>query len=581
LKNIYKFYYLLDNKQRVQLFYLSILLFIGMLLEMFSLGAILPLMKIMVDPEKSLDVFNQGANLYKFIGLNKKQITLFIISSLIILYIFKSLFLIYLGWKQAHFSANLTAQISSKLFYYYLSQDYSFHINRNSSHLLRNVQNETTFLNAITLSAITVSIEFTVLVGVSITLFIIEPIGASILILILLLPSIIINILTKKKLKNWGQLRQQYDGMATQHLMQGLNGIKEVILLGLNNFFLNKFILYSRKKANVYVKQITLQQFPRIYLELLAVITMATCVLYININNIKGDNFIVILGLFTVGAFRIIPSFSRISGSMQVIRFNISVVDLLYNEFKTLKLGSNENLLINKNSSFQFKKIKIENLSFKYDNSSKSVLSKINIDIVSGDMIGFVGPSGSGKSTLIDIIMGLLRPQYGDVTVDGSSIFKLNRTWQSNIGYVPQNIYLTDDTFRRNIAFGIPDEQIDENRVIYALKIAQLSDLITQIENGLDTVVGERGIKLSGGQRQRIGIARAIYFNPKILVLDEATSALDVLTEKEIMESLISLKGIITILIIAHRISTVMSCDKIYVIEEGKIIKNGLPVEIF
>jgi ABC-type multidrug transport system fused ATPase/permease subunit len=196
-------------------------------------------------------------------------------------------------------------------------------------------------------------------------------------------------------------------------------------------------------------------------------------------------------------------------------------------------------------------------------------------------MIGFVGPSGSGKSTLIDIIMGLLRPQYGDVTVDGSSIFKLNRTWQSNIGYVPQNIYLTDDTFRRNIAFGIPDEQIDENRVIYALKIAQLSDLITQIENGLDTVVGERGIKLSGGQRQRIGIARAIYFNPKILVLDEATSALDVLTEKEIMESLISLKGIITILIIAHRISTVMSCDKIYVIEEGKIIKNGLPVEIF
>lgn len=553
-----------------------------MLFEMLSLGAILPLMKIMIDPDKIFNLLWLESFLQKYTTLDKKSFISIIIFGLIVLFILKSIFLVYLSWKQASFAANLTAKISSRLFSHYLSQDYNFHINRNSSRLLRNIQNETTFLNAITLSAISISIEFTVLIGVSVTLIIVEPLGATILVLILLIPSIVISILTKKRLNNWGKLRQEFDGLATQHLIQGLNGIKEVILLGLKHFFLNKFVLYNTKKANVYVRQITLQQFPRIYLELLAVLTMATSVLYVNINNIKSDNILVVMGIFVVGAFRIIPSFSRISSSLQVIRFNVSVIDLLYNEFKSFEMVSLENKLFDKkNTSFQFEKLKIDNVTFKYDNTTKPTLSNISIDISSGDMIGLVGPSGSGKSTIVDIIMGLLKPQKGVINIDGKSIFDLKREWQSNIGYVPQHIYLTDDTLRRNIAFGISDENIDDNRVNHALNIAQLTYLVSQIDGGLDSMVGERGIKLSGGQRQRIGIARAIYLNPKVLVLDEATSALDILTEKEIMNSLISLKGVITIIIIAHRTSTVMSCDKIYVIEQGEIIKEGLPIEIF
>jgi ABC-type multidrug transport system fused ATPase/permease subunit len=553
-----------------------------MLFEMLSLGAILPLMRIMIDPDKVFNLLWLESYLQKYTTLDKKGLILIVVFGLIVLFILKSIFLVYLSWKQASFSANLTAKISSKLFSYYLSQDYNFHINRNSSRLLRNVQNETTFLNAIILSAISISIEFTVLIGVAATLIIIEPFGATILVLILLVPSIVISKLTKKRLNNWGKLRQEFDGLATQHLVQGLNGIKEVILFGLKHFFLNKFILYNTKKADVYVRQITLQQFPRIYLELLAVLTMASSVLYININNIKSDNILVLMGIFVVGAFRIIPSFSRISSSLQVIRFNVSVIDLLYNEFKSFDVRSVANDFSHKkNDTFQFEKLKVENVTFKYDNSTKSVLSNIRIEISSGNMIGLVGPSGSGKSTIVDIILGLLKPQNGDVNIDGNSIFNLKREWQSNIGYVPQHIYLTDDSLRRNIAFGISDENIDDVRINYALNVAQLTELISQIDGGLDSMVGERGIKLSGGQRQRIGIARAIYLNPKILVLDEATSALDIVTEKEIMNSLISLKGVITIIIIAHRISTVMSCDKIYVIEHGEIIKEGSPIEIF
>ena len=322
-----------------------------------------------------------------------------------------------------------------------------------------------------------------------------------------------------------------------------------------------------------------LSQLPRLWIEFIAIFGLCLMMFVVSYNGSDKSTLLPIISIFGAAGFRLIPSFNRILNSLQSYRFGLPVIDTLVRELHQDE--HNSPMPSDDGLNFTFKeKIEVSGLTFIYHNTNKKILDNITFSIQIGQTIGIIGPSGSGKSTLIDIILGLLLPSVGSIKVDNLNITNSMRKWQNLIGYVPQSVFLCDDTLRRNIAFGIPDEDIDDVAVKLAIKYAQLDDYVNSLDLGVNTFVGERGIRISGGQRQRIGIARALYHNPPILVLDEATSSLDNDTERGVMDSIVALKGTKTIIIVAHRLTTVNHCNMIFRIEKGKLIQQGTPLEV-
>jgi len=360
-------------------------------------------------------------------------------------------------------------------------------------------------------------------------------------------------------------------------LQQGLGGAKDVKLLGRENDFLKQYSIHNRESSKVGRLNNTIQQLPRIWLELLAVCGLVALVLVMLAQGGALETIIPKLGLFAVVTFRLMPSVSRLLNVMQSLKYCLPVIDILG---KDLSLFTPENIEKEvKISSFQ-NALELQHITYTYPEVALPSLKDISLSIKHGESVGFIGTSGAGKSTLVDILLGLLPPDQGVVMVDGKDIRENLRGWQNQIGYVPQSIYLTDDTLLRNIAFGLSTEQIDNESVSKAIRAAHLADFIQSLPEGLNTVVGERGIRLSGGQRQRIGIARALYHDPSVLVLDEATSALDTATEKGVMDAVRELQGSKTIIIVAHRLSTIEHCDRLYRLENGQITSQGTPDKI-
>ncbi|MFN3667225.1 MAG: ABC transporter ATP-binding protein, partial [Sediminibacterium sp.] len=330
--------------------------------------------------------------------------------------------------------------------------------------------------------------------------------------------------------------------------------------------------IHNLRKAKIMEKQGTLQQIPRLYLELLAVMGLSGLIIMMLVQGKPLSLLLPTLGVFVVGAFRMIPSVNRIMISIQGIKSAEPVVQVLYDEFKMFERAKEPDPV---NAIHFTSEIIANNVSFKYESAKSITLKNVSISIKKGESVGFFGSSGSGKSTLVDIILGLLKANEGAVTVDGVNIQDNIRSWQTQIGYVPQTIYLTDDSLLKNIAFGVDDENIDLAAVNRAIDAAQLNEFISSLPDGMQTKVGERGVRLSGGQRQRIGIARALYHDPEFLVLDEATSSLDNSTESAVMEAVNLLRGQKTLLIVAHRLSTLKHCDRLYQLSKGIIIKQG------
>jgi len=567
-----KLLYVFTPKQRRQLTILGVLLFIGMIFEMIGLGILIPALGVMLNS----DIANQYPSirpLLKYIG-NPSQLQLVIYGMIIMVmvYIVKGIFLSYLSWRQSSFSSFLAADLTYRLFRGYLYQPYSFHLNRNSSELIRNMQTEIGQFTSLSQSIIALTIESSVIIGSAIMLIIIEPFGALSVGFFLLVFSIAFHRLTESKLLIWGEQRQFNDGKITLHLMQGLGAVKDVKIYGKENFFLFHFNIYNYSKAKIFAKQVTLNQIPRLYLELLSIIAFAGLIIMMVMQNKPLNLLLPVIGVFAAAAFRMLPSVSRIMGAVQNIRFTQPVVDVLYKEFKII---SNEKLEENFSKKISFEnEIFIKNLNFTYSSASKKAINNISLKIGKNETVGFIGPSGSGKSTLIDLILGLLTPDMGEICVDSENIRENIRSWQNEIGYVPQTIYLIDDSILKNVAFGIPDDKIDNEAVERAIKSAQLDELVLSLPDGLNTFVGERGVRLSGGQRQRIGIARALYNDPAILVLDEATSSLDSNTEMEVMNSVSALQGKKTLLIVAHRLSTVEKCDRLYKLQNGVLMEQ-------
>jgi len=577
LNTAQKIWTILSASERSSVIVLFLFMLVGMVLETLSVGFIVPVI-IVISESDIAGKYPILSPILRLLG-NPGQSELVVISmvALVAVYILKNTFLAFLAWYQTRFTHTVGAKLSTRLFGVYLHQPYTFHLQRNSAQLMRNVFNEVgIFMGALTAIILMVT-EALVIISLSVMLVSIEPISAIVVVLVVGSAGFLFHQFTRIQIKKWGLSRQYHEGMRIQHLQQGLSGIKDVKLLGRENNFLTHYAIHNNESARVRQNMQTLKQFPRLWLELLAVGGLAGIVISMLSQGRDMGAIMPILGLFAAATFRLMPSANRILGAIQSVRFDLAVINTL---FKELMLGIPSQQEPSSISSKFVKKIELDNISYKYETAEASSLQNITLQINNGETVGFIGSSGAGKSTLVDIILGLLTPDSGTIFVDDKDIRNDIRNWRDEIGYVPQAIYLTDDSLRRNVAFGLPDKEIDELAVRRAIQAAQLEEFVNSLPEGIETVVGERGVRLSGGQRQRIGIARALYHDPAVLVLDEATSSLDITTEAGVMDAVQKLHGSKTIIIVAHRLSTVENCDRLYRLEKGVLVDEGKPEKL-
>ena len=568
LGSLKKINFLINKRQRKGLIVLTILLFIGMFFEIFGLGILIPTISIISDPNL-LETYPLISPIRIFFNdFSDNEFILIFLVFVIVLYFLKSLFIVLLVFKQNRFISNISANISSELFSKYINQPYSFHLKQNSSELIKNIQVEVHHFNAFLLSLITLFIEGGFAIAVLGTLIFVEPLGAISLGIFYGILSLIFLRLTKRKIDEWGRLRLKVDTKAFKIATEALGGIKELIVFNKKQLFIDLFRENIFFKARLSSNYETISQIPRFYFELVSLIGLISFMIFFLI---KGEDFatmISTLGLFVAATFRIIPSLNRMITSNQILKFTIFSINVIHKELKLESVNDTNSI-----QDFNFQNvIELKNIIFKYDKSNH-VLNKVSLKINKGDTVGIIGESGSGKSTLVDLLMGLIEPSSGEILVDGIKNFQLTKSWKNKIGYVSQSIYLMDDSIKNNIGFGISGKLIDETRVINLLRQVRLDNFIKTLDKGINTKVGERGVQLSGGQRQRIGIARALYHDPDIIILDEATSALDLETERDIMDTFRGLKGKRTIIMIAHRISTLKDSDFLFKVEKGEIQK--------
>ena len=577
MTTLQKFNYLLPNSFKKSIVFLFILMFFGMLFEMLGVGILLPALAIILNPN-ILEDYPKAKVIFELIGnIPHSKLILYGLLFIIVVYVLKAFFLIFVNWQHNNFSISLSKTLEDLLFKGYLNQPFTFHLNRNSAVLLRNF-NELGHLTEMTQAFIGLIIEISAIIGVFCLIIFIEPKGAFIVASFLIIFLFIFHRSTKNRILMWGQERQTFEVIKTQNLLQSLDGVKDIKLMNRFDHFTNEFSKSNLSLSKIRIKANTLSQVPRHYIEVLAVISLVALILSMLAQNKPIAVLIPTLGIFTAAAFRLIPSINRIMSYMQVIQIARPTINLLYDEFNHLNTSIS---LKQDNKELNFRdKIIFKNIKFRYNSKSKLVLENISLEIKKGETVGFIGPSGSGKSTLIDLLLGLLEPEHGEIVIDNMPLKIYYRAWQNKIGYVPQSIYLANDSLRSNVAFGIDPKFVDDDAVNKAVDAAQLTEFILNLDEGINTFVGERGVRLSGGQRQRIGIARALYHNPPVLILDEATSSLDNQTEKGFMEAINKLKKNKTIIIVAHRLSTVSQCDKIFKIENGRIISEGIPSEI-
>ena len=559
---------ILTSSERRKFGLILVLLLLGTVLETFSLGLVVPMVGLLTQP----DYLEKFPGLNNFLGSPTQNE--FVVGSMLFLvfvYVVKSFFLIWSLWVQRGYSNRVTTRIGRQLFATYLRQPYSFHLRRNSALLIRNSQNSSALMFGIIDPVLVVLSDALVATGIFVLLVLMEPRGTIVTVIVFGLSALLFRRFSNVRIRRWGESQNFHKGMILKHLQQGFGGVKDVKVLGREGEFIKKYAEHLEGNAAVLRRFSVAQALPRSGLEILTIAGLA--VLVVTMINSGSDlkSILPVIGLFGAAAFRLLPAVNRVIANLQLINLSRPILNDLYSDLGLVDQEQAAQPRIGIFSSV----IDLRNISFSYESELKPVLCDVSMRVARGEAVGLIGPSGSGKSTLIDLLLGLLDPQEGEVLIDGIDMHLNLRWWQDQIGYVPQTIFLTDDTLRRNVAFGLSKNEIKEESIQTAIRSAQLEEFVATLPNGLDTVVGERGVRLSGGQRQRIGIARALYHNPSVLVLDEATSSLDTETEHGVMQAVQALQGDKTVIIVAHRLSTVEYCDRLYRLEDSRIVDEG------
>jgi ABC-type multidrug transport system fused ATPase/permease subunit len=570
----------LTRRQRQAAVGLLLLMFVGMLLETLGVGLIVPALALMTHVDLGHRYPSLGPLLRTLGNPDREHLIIFGMLALVVVYAVKAAFLTFLVWRQTRFVGRVQADLSQRLFATYLRQPYSFHLVRNSAELINNVLGEVfQFSQACLMSGLNLLTELLIVLGISTLLLAVAPVGAIAVAVVFALPVWCFHYLTQRHLLRWGSARQHHEHLRVQHLQQGLGGVKELLLLGRETDCLAGYQRHNIGSARAVSRYQLLQQIPRLGLEVLAVSALAGLVMVMLATGRTPESLVTILGLFAAAAFRLLPSANRVITAMQNFRYALPAVQVIHDEMMLSSVTVHP--IAPCASDIRFRDaLTLERVSFQYPGTSDATLHEIDMRIPRGACVGFIGGSGAGKSTLVDVILGLQAPTSGRVCADSIDIQRNLRGWQALIGYVPQTIFLTDDTLRRNVAFGLADREIDDEAVTRAVRAAQLDEFVASLPDGLETTVGERGVRLSGGQLQRIGIARALYHDPEVLVLDEATSSLDAGTERGVMAAVRALRGRKTVIIVAHRLSTVENCDWLYRLEAGQIVEAGEPPNV-
>jgi ABC-type multidrug transport system fused ATPase/permease subunit len=573
--HIHKLAVLLTAADRRQLGWLSLALFVSSLLEAFGIGLIFPIVLAALSPERLVAVFPAAVSLLGPLAASDARGALLIplLGLLLAFFLTKNIFITAISYWRSKFVFDCRTHVSQRLFQTYLRQPYTFHLQRNTAELAHNISQETiTFAFEVLAPTVFLLSETLVAIAVLGVLFMIQPAGTLIVVALFGVAALLAHFSLHETLARWGKARQHHVMMRILHMQQALQGIKEIKAYGREERFTARFDEHDAAVSRYYRKQDFLAQLPRVWLELFAVVGILGIVWVLD-QQAALDDLLPTLGIFVGAAFRMFPSVNRIFSAMQLLKLGQATVDTLHRELTTLEPSSEVAPLGPATPLRLAHEIHFEDVAFRYPNTLRDALHGLTFAIPRGSFVAITGSSGSGKSTLLDLLLGLLAPSTGRILADGCDIRHNVRAWQAGIGYVAQSTYLTDDTIAANIAFGIPPEQINLERVHRAAELAHLNSWIAELPNGLDTLVGERGVAISGGQKQRIGIARALYHAPEILILDEATSALDSETEHGILTELMALRGQSTVIFVTHRKGLLEYCDQVYEFRDGRITK--------
>jgi ATP-binding cassette subfamily C protein len=576
--------YILEQGKIFQISGILLLMLSGGVIETLGIGIIMPFVSLLNNPTQLYKSSENLKFLYQFIPENTSTqlLLIWMCIGLILIYIIKNILLSLITFWQYKFICKNQISLSNRLFKAYLYAPYTFHLQRNTADIVSNIISEVgQVFSGVLMPTLTLLTELIVVTFIFLLLVYIEPFSSILALLILSTSIVSFNLLMREKTNQLGLIRQRHFAQIVKMVNQSLGGIKETKVLGRENLFLQNFSYNLSKSSHADMFASYTRQTPSLFIETIILISVILIVLLTIVQDKSSQSVFPLLSLFAIAAMRIMPSAKRISSTLPLITYYKHSVDVIYNEIKNLEeTPIVKSIEVKQQASLFQNTIELRDISYQYPNAKVEALQNICLTIKKGTSTAFVGSSGAGKTTIVDVLLGLLTPSKGEVLVDRQDIQANLMSWQHQIGYIPQKIYLSDESIKQNVAFGLPESDINNHQVWAALEAAQLDEFIKSLPDELDTMVGERGVRLSGGQQQRIGIARALYHNPSVLVMDEATAALDNTTEQEFIKALDQLTGEKTLVIIAHRLTTIKKCDHIYLLESGKVIAAGTYSEL-